>query len=330
MKRIVITALIWIAVWLIFALPGGTQNKGSSHIEKSADNNKDSTNPFAPAPVQLKSNENTTQSTGVTKQNVAHRMGVDGPVSISSIKDWWDKLLVVFTGIIVFVGGFQIFYLWKTVKATNENALAAKAAADAARVQAEYSRLSAEATKENAIAAKDAAKATRDNVKIFIAKERARIRIEIMPIKPSPTGGFGPPPLEVVVLKVFNNGQTGARVVAAYADICVTTSKENPEFFPNISRTIPINIESFFGPNSEGVTTGIPYLYPFDWDSIDKRRNFVYISGFINYRHLFSEEVKETTFQYVWRVSEVRSGEQDTRPFSYWVQCGEEKDNHQT
>lgn len=57
---------------------------------------------------------------------------VVGPVQIQSTKDAYDKALVFSTALLVFVGFFQIFYLWRTVKATSDNALAARDAANAA------------------------------------------------------------------------------------------------------------------------------------------------------------------------------------------------------
>lgn len=67
-----------------------------------------------------------------TSNNYGKDIKVVGPVQIQSTKDAYDKALVISTALLVFVGFFQIFYLWRTVKATSDNALAARDAANAA------------------------------------------------------------------------------------------------------------------------------------------------------------------------------------------------------
>ena len=79
-----------------------------------------------------------------------------------------------FSLLLVIVGSLQTFFLWKNVLATNRNALAAQAAAEASKTQAENSKLAAEA-------AQTTAKATIENTQLFMSKERARIKIEIDP-----------------------------------------------------------------------------------------------------------------------------------------------------
>jgi hypothetical protein len=122
MKQIAITALVGIAIWLVFSLPGSTQNKGSNHIEKKADDNKYPAKALAPAPIQFTSNKNENPTKDVAGQNDDHPIRIDRPVAVNSIKDRWDKSLVFLTGAIIIVGIFQIFYLWKTVNATSKNA----------------------------------------------------------------------------------------------------------------------------------------------------------------------------------------------------------------
>ncbi len=53
------------------------------------------------------------------------------PILTKSTKDIWDEALVVATVLLVFVGGFQILFLWRTVQATNRNAEAALTTATA-------------------------------------------------------------------------------------------------------------------------------------------------------------------------------------------------------
>jgi len=55
----------------------------------------------------------------------------DPRVSLDLQGALYDKALAIATFLLVAVGAFQIFYLWRTVNATRDNAMAAKASADA-------------------------------------------------------------------------------------------------------------------------------------------------------------------------------------------------------
>lgn len=142
MKRIIVTALLivnilGIAIGLVFARPGSAQDKGANHVEKKANNKDGPSKPLASPPVQLTPDKNANAAAGIAGQDVDHRVRIDAPVAVKSIKDRWDKFLVIFTGIIIIVGSFQIYFLWKTVRATSDNAKAARDAANAAKNSAD-------------------------------------------------------------------------------------------------------------------------------------------------------------------------------------------------
>lgn len=62
-------------------------------------------------------------SAGVTPvQPVAISTEKDKPISVSTVKDWWDKALVLGTIGLVFVGAFGIKYAIQTMNAINRQA----------------------------------------------------------------------------------------------------------------------------------------------------------------------------------------------------------------
>jgi hypothetical protein len=54
-------------------------------------------------------------------------------IAVNSVKDHWDKALVILTGLIVAVGIFQIIFLWRTVTATSDNVRAARSSTEVAK-----------------------------------------------------------------------------------------------------------------------------------------------------------------------------------------------------
>ncbi len=130
--------------------PGRTQNKSSENVQQNTANNKNTSND-SPVPItKLKtSNEDQNQGPRVASEYIDNSIRHPAPIPVNPTKDSWDRALVVFTGLIVIVGGFQIWFLWKTVKATSDNAEAALLNAQAminaerARVVAELTRMSA-------------------------------------------------------------------------------------------------------------------------------------------------------------------------------------------
>jgi len=199
MKTSSIGTLILVAVWFVFSLAGSAQEKGTDHIHKTTGDYKSHPKPLAP-PV-VKSNaapSDQNQSNAVAKQDTEHRVRIGTPVAVSTIKDRWDKALVLFTGLVVIVGGFQIWFLWRTVQATSDNAIAAKEGARSAADNAEAARASARsveaqnATLQSTLAAIQRQADTMQqqttilqrNIDVVIDKERARLRVRLLEFDP--------------------------------------------------------------------------------------------------------------------------------------------------
>jgi hypothetical protein len=125
MKRSIVTVLIIVAIGLVFSPRGGTQDKGATSIQKNADDNKNQAKPLAPPVVQSDAaHEAQNPSASVASQDIDHRVRIGTPVAVNSIKDRWDKALVISTGLIVVIGIFQIIFLWMTIISANASARA--------------------------------------------------------------------------------------------------------------------------------------------------------------------------------------------------------------
>jgi hypothetical protein len=106
------------------------------------------------------------------------------PVTVSPTKrDWVDWGYWVFSGLLVVVGGLQVWLLWRTLGAINIQA-------DLMEQQAEAMKDTVTATRDNAVAAKDGAEAAKDNAEaakasaeVLINTERAWVDVNIV-LKP--------------------------------------------------------------------------------------------------------------------------------------------------
>ena len=125
--KTMIVALAAILVICALCAPGSAQNKGPKQVTQDAQGNKQSSGKLRPITRQT-TNENQNNGRPVTTGNDQQTVRITElpKVSIDSHKDAWDKALVFATGLLVLVGTFQIIYLWRTVQATNANAIAAQ------------------------------------------------------------------------------------------------------------------------------------------------------------------------------------------------------------
>jgi hypothetical protein len=133
MRAGLIAVLVIIA--LLAASPKGAQNKNPDQAKPEAGSNRQepasSTRMLDSEPAQENQSSN-----GEAKANrEPARISTNPTIQIGSHKDGWDKALVVFTGLIVIVGGFQIYFLWGTVEATKDNAFAARESATATIIE---------------------------------------------------------------------------------------------------------------------------------------------------------------------------------------------------
>lgn len=109
--------------------------------ERNARQRKTSiTHPPVPVAGRNTTNDNQTSSRYPANHDGEESVNIVSTPKIEaeSKKDLWDKALVPATGALVIIGTFQIIFLWRTVKATKDNAeaalLNAKALINAERV----------------------------------------------------------------------------------------------------------------------------------------------------------------------------------------------------
>lgn len=143
----------FLAAWVCFMVcyPGTAQNKDPKKIEANSNRYNDTARKLSlPVVKSSTAKGNPKQANSETAESLPYRVVFPTPVPINSHKDPWDKALVVLTGALVTVGGFQILFLWRTVQATSENAKAAQAQATHAEAAARSAAENAEAASSNA------------------------------------------------------------------------------------------------------------------------------------------------------------------------------------
>jgi hypothetical protein len=116
------------AVFLLIGWQGPPPQKAATdNPEKNAQSHQKPTAQPVPPVSHDSTNGNQNQSPEKTATNneKSVRIVSTPKIQTESKKDFYDKALVVATWLLVFVGGFQILYLWLTVIATKDNAKAA-------------------------------------------------------------------------------------------------------------------------------------------------------------------------------------------------------------
>jgi hypothetical protein len=339
-----------IAVVFVLLSPRATQDKAHSSGKGNAPNNH--AQDHSPTSPVLKS-DSAKQTATVADQNVEHRVRIGTPVPVNSIKDTWDKVLVVCTALIVIVGGFQILFLWQTVRATSDNAKAAKAGAQAASANAQAVEAQGGTLKETLAAiksqvdlmrdqtkaAQDAAKAAADNVELIIDKERARliIRLDDNPIdrfKGLPDDK-GMPVVDLegsrvhfdsIKIVVSQHGPTTAFNVDGVYRVAFLPSADPPA----VEHMRQMN----FLPTLIGKSEPIPLEFEFDitesvLEGIQNEEIFVHFFGEITYEDIFGRKHR-TPFRYRWDVDWEPSEDGDREDTSDWTRCGPPEDNAAT
>jgi hypothetical protein len=183
-------------------------------------------------------------------------------------------------------------------------------------------------TKSNrvvAAAANTSADAAIKNVNLVISKERARLRIEVQPLKLPDQTPFLVPNIEY---KIRIYGPTEAIIRATVADTSVTESQEPPIGAALYWLSIPPIISGadspFVARHLMNPTTSI------EADIRDVRRGvkFVHFWGSIVYEDVFTNTYF-TNFRFVWRPI-VGVTSEDVQRISTWYKCGPPKDNSET
>jgi len=188
----------------------------------------------------------------------------------------------------------------------------------------------ASAARDNAIAAQEGSETAKQSVEMFISKERARLRIDLKPLKLSPIFGS----IYAVDFAVCLYGATPAFVVEARctAHELPSSAIDEPELMDRAM--LPMrSVPSVMSPGAQPMESSA-YLF-FDGEAKDLMlseikadRFFVVVRGFIKYRDVFDCD-RETKFRYVWKYSPYSPQTTPDR-FGEWEKCGPADDNIET
>jgi hypothetical protein len=176
-----------------------------------------------------------------------------------------------------------------------------------------------------AAAAKTSADAAIKSVNLVTSKERARLRIEVQPLKLPDQTPFLVPNIEY---KIRIYGPTEAIIRATVADTSVTDSQEPPIGAALYWLSIPPIIS---GADSPLVARHLMNPTPsIEADIRDVRKGvkFVHFWGSIVYEDIFTNAYF-TNFRFVWRPI-VGVTSEDVQRISTWYKCGPPKDNSET
>lgn len=107
--------------------------RGDDTLKETARPNRKAADTPSSLPVPKPLNESHNSSSGPETDNGEHPVKIVSipQVQIESRKDRYDKIVVLCTALLVLLGGFQVFYLWRTVIVARDAAVAARASADA-------------------------------------------------------------------------------------------------------------------------------------------------------------------------------------------------------
>jgi hypothetical protein len=231
------------------------------------------------------------------------------PLSIT--KDWSDRAYWLFTLILVAVGGLQAFLYWGSLRAIERQA-----------IQMEHQTGILE--KSVALAEKNAETA-RQNIEMFVSRERAHLRVDLMPLEwPLPPGAAR------LKYQVTLHGATEAYIVTSCARAELMDSLEpqdDAKWWPAMS------IPQVISPNNRVVEGVVEGIYPkmnleqADIDALDAGKKFIHFRGFIRYDDVFGTE-RMTRFRRAWELSSARNP--DGTRSGHWSKRGSPKDNSET
>lgn len=151
-----------------------------------------------------------------------------------------------------------------------------------------------------AVAAEVGAVATKTSVEAAISKDRARLRVEITPLQLSPVYSDGEHRVWFMTsLAITRFGTTEARAIQAYGKILITDpsmadpDQETPAIStPSIIADTPFTVR----PNLFNQPSGTIQM-------ISNHQRFIHVYGTVFYYEIFSEDRRETSFYYIWRIS---------------------------
>jgi len=160
MNAIVITVILAISQASV-PVPRQAANNttGSGHNVQKNRSQKD--NPSTSLPIVDSTEAQTSKDAGEApgNRNAQNTIIIREPVPVSVRTTWWERFYVIFTGLLVLIGGTGVCAAIKTLRIISHQTVVL--------------------TKQT-LAARRAADAAAKNIELLISKERARVRIEML------------------------------------------------------------------------------------------------------------------------------------------------------
>jgi hypothetical protein len=223
--------------------------------------------------------------------------------------------------------GTHATHLESVAKAASSNVQAAILQVSAMQEQINQMSVQSGILQESVQVARDAAEAAKQNTEMLISKERARLRVEMMPlVLPSESNA----PYDTVDFTVSAYGQTDAFVTDSRCVAGVGPQEfiNYPELWDRVMfpiHSLPSVVVAGSAPRECSALIGKSSGPDDDLliQEVKARRMFVCVRGFIKYKDVFDRE-RETAFRYVWRYSEA------VADYGQWEKCGEPQENRET
>lgn len=279
---------IWLLAVLVFAVLPQHPSQTAKQAQQQANGGKKvSSPPTAVVEVPAAPKAPDADSSRPENDDQKQPVKIAQPIAITTNTDYaaW-----FFSALLVGVGGFQAYLLFKTMRAIEQQAAHMKH-------QTSILEKSTAAAEANAEAAKANAESAKRSIEIMISKERARIRIEIEKFNPLPASEFT---YHQVDYRVFSYGATAAFISDSVARVEISNSAEPPN---NHLFDPPASLPAVLHPSVEGVgkfAILFTKLEQEDVDAVNEGTLFVHFNGSIKYRDVFDRN-RETRFKYVWK-----------------------------
>ena len=267
------------------------------------------------------------------KQSLSHKVGdknTEQPIRISELppvsvrRDWLDYAAPALTLLLVIVGGIAARVGVQTIRAINQ--------------QAKVMERQTKATENAADAAREGAGAARDNVRLIISKERARLAVDLKPLKIK-NRAIPEYAARLVEFTVSICGSTPADILdSELIAVVVVKGQENELRSDKVFFSVPSPIHGL--PNQI-----LPNAPPLEreailpireksetetLEAIQQEEMVVLVQGSIRYQDIF-DTVWISRFKYYWgRDDEASSllgmGWTDIG-VGRWIKCGTAEDN---
>jgi hypothetical protein len=121
--RLVAAAIILTTLAFQGTIPRTTKNESADQVKSNANANQKppGVRPSTVTPNATNGSQGQSEKIASDDEKKSVRIA-PYPLLVQAVKDTWDVALVICTGLLVLVGGFQILYLCRTIKAIKEQA----------------------------------------------------------------------------------------------------------------------------------------------------------------------------------------------------------------